>query len=45
MLEEEEEKSNVAVRYLGSNNQEILGMNQFIECLVKKCLPPDLKYS
>ena len=39
----EEEKSNVAVRYLGSNNQEILGMNQFIEGLVKKCLPPDLK--
>ena len=38
----EEEKSNVAVRYLGSNNQEILGMNQFIEGLVKKCLPPDL---
>ena len=39
----EEETSNVAVRYLGSNNQEILGMNQFIEGLVKKCLPPDLK--
>ena len=39
----EEEKSNVAVRYLGSNNQEVLGMNQFIEGLVKKCLPPDLK--
>jgi threonyl-tRNA synthetase len=39
----EEEKSNVAVRYLGSNNQEILGVNQFIEGLVKKCLPPDLK--
>jgi threonyl-tRNA synthetase len=38
----EEEKSNVAVRYLGSNNQEILGMNEFIEGLVKKCLPPDL---
>ncbi|MDA0764106.1 MAG: threonine--tRNA ligase [Proteobacteria bacterium] len=39
----EEEKSNVAVRYLGSNNQEILGMNQFIEGLVIKCSPPDLK--
>ena len=39
----EEEKSNVALRYLGSNNQEVLGMNQFIEGLVKKCLPPDLK--
>ena len=39
----EEEKSNVAVRYLGSNNQEILGMNQFIESLVIKCSPPDLK--
>jgi len=38
----EEETSNVVVRYLGSNNQEILGMNQFIEGLVKKCLPPDL---
>jgi len=39
----EEEKLNVALRYLGSNNQEVLGMNQFIEGLVKKCLPPDLK--
>ena len=39
----EEEKSNVAVRYLGSNNQEILGMYQFIEGLVIKCSPPDLK--
>jgi threonyl-tRNA synthetase len=39
----EEEKSNVAVRYLGSNNQEILSMNQFVEGLVTKCSPPDLK--
>ena len=39
----EEENSSVAVRYLGSNNQENLGLVEFIQGLVKKCLPPDLK--
>jgi threonyl-tRNA synthetase len=39
----EEENSSVAVRYLGSNNQENLGLVKFIEGLVTKCLPPDLK--
>ena len=39
----EEENSSVAVRYLGSNNQENLGLVEFIEGLVTKCLPPDLK--
>ena len=38
----EEENSSVAVRYLGSNNQENLGLVEFIQGLVKKCLPPDL---
>ena len=38
----EEENSSVAVRYLGSNNQENLGLIEFIEGLVTKCLPPDL---
>ena len=38
----EEENSSVAVRYLGSNNQENLGLVEFIEGLVTKCLPPDL---
>ena len=39
----EEENSSVAVRYLGSNNQENLGLVEFIEGLVTKCLPPDLR--
>ena len=39
----EEENSSVAVRYLGSNNQENLGLVEFIEGLVTKSLPPDLK--
>ena len=39
----EEENSSVAVRYLGSNNQENLELVEFIEGLVTKCLPPDLK--
>jgi len=39
----EEENSSVAVRYLGSNNQENLELVEFIEGLVSKCLPPDLK--
>ena len=39
----EEENSSVAVRYLGSNNQENLGLVEFIEGLVTKCLPPDSK--
>ena len=38
----EEENSTVAVRYLGSNNQENLGLVEFIQGLVTKCLPPDL---
>jgi len=38
----EEENSSVAVRYLGSNNQENLGLVEFIQGLVTKCLPPDL---
>jgi len=39
----EQENSSVAVRYLGSNNQENLGLVEFIEGLITKCLPPDLK--
>ena len=38
----EEENSSVAVRYLGSNNQENLGLVEFIQGLVTRCLPPDL---
>ena len=39
----EEEKSSVAVRYLGSNNQESLDLIEFIEGLLIKRLPPDLR--
>ena len=39
----EEENSSVAIRYLGLNNQENLGLVEFIEGLVTKCLPPDLR--
>ena len=38
----EKENSTVAVRYLGSNKQEILKLSDFVEGLVTKCLPPDL---
>merc|ERR1712086_1209208 len=38
----EKENSTVAVRYLGSNKQEISKLSDFVEGLVTKCLPPDL---
>ena len=38
----EKENKSVAVRYLGSKNQEILHLDQFIKNIESKCLPPDL---
>ena len=38
----EKENKSVAVRYLGSKNQEILYLDQFIKNIESKCLPPDL---
>ena len=38
----EKENKSVAVRYLGSKNQEILNLDQFIKNIESKCLPPDL---
>ncbi len=38
----EQENKSVAVRYLGSKNQDFLNLNQFIENMVTKCMPPDL---
>ena len=40
--DKEQETKSVAVRYLGSKNQENLGLESFIENIKKKCLPPDL---
>ena len=39
---QEKENKSVAVRYLGSKNQEILKFEDFIENIYKKCLPPDI---
>ena len=38
----EQETKSVAVRYLGSKNQENLDLETFIENVKRKCLPPDL---
>jgi len=40
--DKEQETNNVAVRYLGSKNQETLVLESFIENIKRKCLPPDL---
>ena len=39
---QEQENKSVAIRYLGSKKQEFLNLNQFIENMVTKCMPPDL---
>ena len=39
---QEKDKKTVAVRYLGSKNQEVLEIKNFIEDVFSKCLPPDL---
>ena len=39
---QEQENKSVAIRYLGSKKQEFLNLNQFIENVVTKCMPPDL---
>ena len=39
---QEKETRSVALRYLGSKNQEVLQLNNFIDNIVSKCLPPDL---
>ena len=39
---QEKENNSVAVRYLGSKNQEILKLQDFVENTYKKCLPPDI---
>jgi threonyl-tRNA synthetase len=40
---QEKDSNSVAVRYLGSKNQEILKTSHFIEDVVNKSTPPDLK--
>ncbi|MDC0531213.1 threonine--tRNA ligase [Alphaproteobacteria bacterium] len=40
--DKEQETKSVAVRYLGSKNQENLVLESFIENIKRKCLPPDL---
>jgi threonyl-tRNA synthetase len=40
--DKERETGSVAVRYLGSKNQESLLLESFIENIKRKCLPPDL---
>jgi threonyl-tRNA synthetase len=39
---QEQENKSVAVRYLGSKKQEFLSLNEFLENIAKKCMPPDL---
>ncbi len=39
---QEQENKSVAVRYLGSKKQEFLGLNEFLENIANKCMPPDL---
>ena len=41
--DKEQETKTVAVRYLGSKNQENLDLETFIENVKRKCLPPDLE--
>ncbi|MDC1194581.1 threonine--tRNA ligase [Pseudomonadota bacterium] len=40
--DKEQEAKSVAVRYLGSKNQENLMLESFIKNIKRKCLPPDL---
>ncbi|MDA7546189.1 threonine--tRNA ligase [Alphaproteobacteria bacterium] len=40
--DKEQETKTVAVRYLGSKNQENLDVETFIENVKRKCLPPDI---
>ena len=40
--DKEQETKTVAVRYLGSKNQENLDLETFVENVKRKCLPPDL---
>ena len=39
---QEKDKKTVAIRYLGSKNQQILEIEKFIEDVSLKCLPPDM---
>ena len=40
---QEQENKSVAVRYLGSKKQDLLSLNEFLENIVNKCYPSDLK--
>ena len=39
---QEKENQTVAVRYLGTKNQEFLSLKEFTQNIVNKCMPPDL---
>ncbi len=39
---QEQENKSVAVRYLGSKKQEVLSLNEFLENIANRCMPPDL---
>ena len=39
---QEKDKKTVAIRYLGSKNQQVLEIENFIEDVSLKCLPPDM---
>ncbi len=39
---QEKENKTVAVRYLGTKNQEFLSLKEFTQNIVNKCMPPDL---
>ena len=39
---QEQENKSVAVRYLGSKEQEFLSLKEFLENITNKCMPPDL---
>ena len=39
---QEKDKKTVAIRYLGSKNQQVLEIEKFIEDVSLKCLPPDM---
>ncbi len=39
---QEKDNNNLAVRYLGSKNQKILKLSEFIYTISKNCTPPDL---
>ncbi len=40
---QEKENKTVAVRYLGTKKQEFLSLKEFIQNIVNKCMPPDLR--